>query len=171
MTSNHEREPYKLSGLARVHGAVARQTPLDWARSVHTFWRGGEYRPRKEPGDADKVIPKIRATVKLELVPEALKAIVRGENELRLRGLIRATRMLTENKDAKDKKHGAELSSFLRSAWGVNKAHEAVAEGEAELHDKLKKDWGDAQLPPIGATVNQWAADELLIQAAVRRLG
>ncbi|HXK16634.1 MAG TPA: hypothetical protein VNG33_02425, partial [Polyangiaceae bacterium] len=137
---------------------------------IHTLKTGGEFRPRKEPGDADKVVPKIRATVKPELVPEAIRAIVRGENELRLRALIRATRVLAESKDPKDKKQGTDLSNFLSSVWGVSKAYEAVAEGEAELHDKLKAEWGDVQLPPPDATVNSWVADELLIKAAVRRL-
>jgi hypothetical protein len=31
--------------------------------------------------------------------------------------------------------------------------------------------WGEVQLPPAGATVNLCPADELLIAAAVRRLG
>lgn len=170
MTRNHQ-EPYQIAGLASVHGGIARQKkPLDWARSVHTLWTKGDYRPRKDPGDADKVIPKIRATVKPELIGEAIATIVRGENELRLRALIRAQRLLAASADKKDQKYAAELSSCIAGVWGITRAHEQAAEGEVELSDRLREEWGNAQLPPADATVNQWSADEILIVAAVRRL-
>jgi len=171
MTRNHEREPYKLAPLAQVHGSIAKQTPLGWADSVHNLLQTGAWTPSKQPGDADKVIPRIKREVKPELQDAAIKAIVRGENELRLRALIRATRTLSASKNAKDRKHGAELATFIASVWGVTKAYEAVAEGEVKLSDELKEQWGDAQLPPPDAFANGIAADEALIQAAVRRLG
>lgn len=171
MTRNHEREPYKLAPLAQVHGSIAKQTPLGWADSIHNLLQSGAWSPKKEPGDAEKVIPRIKREVKPELQVEAIKAIVRGENELRLRTLIRASRLLSSSKDPKDRKHGAELASFMQSVWGVTKAHEAVAEGEVKLSDDLREKWGNVQLPPPDAMVNGWSADELLIQAAVRRLG
>lgn len=171
MTRNHEREPYKLAPLAQVHSSIAKQPLIEWARSIHNLWSGGEYRPRKDIGDAEKVLPKLRAEVKPELLGEAIKTVLRGENELRLRALIRAARVLNASKDPKDRKLGAALANCIGSVWGVTKAHEAVAEGETKLSDDLKEKWGNVQLPPPEAMVNGWAADELLIQAAVRRLG
>lgn len=170
MTRNHTKEPYALAGLARVHGSVARQKPIDWARSVHNLWKHGEYAPKKTPDDAEKTIAKVRASTRPDLVDTAIKTIVRGENELRLRALIRAHRLLAESTDAKDKKMAAEISGGLASGWGITRANEAVAEGEADLSDELLDDWGKVQLPPSGAMVNGWVADELLIAATVRRL-
>lgn len=170
MTRNHKQEPYALAGLARAHASAMRQKPIDWARSIHNLWAHGEYAPKKTPGDAEKTIAKVRSTTRADLVDTAIKAIVRGENELRLRALIRAHRLLAESKDPKDQKLARELSGGLASGWGITRANEAVAEGEAELSDKLLAEWGKTQLPPVDATVNGWVADELLIAAAVRRI-
>jgi hypothetical protein len=173
MTRNHEKlEPYRLAGLAQAQaGVVRQQSPLAWARSIHTQLDSGDLRPRTEPGDKAKTIATIQRTTKAELVPVAIKTLVRGENELRLRAIIRAVRALSASGEAKDQKHGRELASFLGNVWGVRIAAEVVSEGEVEAFDKLTEEWGKAQLPPAGATVNQWVADELLISAAVRRLG
>jgi hypothetical protein len=169
MTRNHE--PYRLAALGKAHGSVVQQqSPLAWARSIHTQWQSGIMRPHKEPGDPEKTIATIRRTTKAELVPVAIAAVVRGENELRLRALFRAARLLAASRDAADEKPARELSMFLRSAWGVTDAAEAVAEGETSMLDDLREKWGKVQLPPSDATVNQWSADELLIAAVMRRL-
>lgn len=173
MTRNHEKiEPYRLAGIAMAQaGIVRQQSPLAWARSIHTQWKAGEMKPGTQPGDPEKTIAKIRQTMKEALVPVAIKAVVRAENELRLRALMRALRALDTSDDAKDKKAARDLSMHLGNVWGVRVAAEVVAEGEVEALEKLTEDWGKGQLPPAGAAVNQWVADELLISAAVRRLG
>lgn len=173
MTRNNEQiEPYRLAGLAQVQaGVVRQQSPLQWARAIHGQYSVGQLKPGKEPGDAAKTIATIQRTTKAALVPVAIKIVVRGENEQRLRSMIRAIRVLGQSTDAKDRKKAADLSDFLASVWGVRNAAEAIAEGEVETLEQLTQEWGKAQLPPAGATVNQWVADELLIAAAVRRLG
>lgn len=171
MTRNHESQPYALAHVAKAHGAVARQGPTEWARSLHARWTAGEMGPKNAPGDAEKTTAKVRQTMKPELVATALRTIVRGENELRLRAVIRATRLLDASKDPKDKAMSAAMAKALELAWGIKRAYETVSEGDAELYDQLRDQWGEVQLPPAGATVNLYAADELLIAAAVRRLG
>lgn len=174
MTRTHTRElePYRLAGLAQVQaGVVRQQSPLQWARLVHAQLKAGQLKPGKQPGDPEKTIATIRRTTKAELVPVAIATVVRGENELRLRSMIRAIRALDQSADAKDKKMAGDLSAFLGNVWGIRIAAEVVAEGEVEALEKLTEEWGKTQLPPPGATVNQWVADELLISAAVRGLG
>jgi hypothetical protein len=170
MTRNHEKQPYALAGLASVHRAAMRQTPLDWARSIHSQWKSGEMRPRKEVADAEKIMPKLRSSMKPALFETALKTIAREENELRLRALIRAIRLLGASKDARDHKLSAEILKGLELGWGIKRAYEIVSEGESELYDQLREQWGEVQLPPAGATVALYDADVLLVRAAVRGL-
>lgn len=180
MTRNHERssqirdaigpppkaEGYQLAAHAKRYAAIMAGGPLAWARSVHTMHSAGQLAPRQAPCDGD-----VGKFVEDKLRPQAQATIRRGENELRLRAMIKALRMLSASNDPKDRKNAKDLSSFLESVWGVRRAYEAVSEGDAELYDQLRDAWGEVQLPPPDATVNRYSADELLIQAAVRRLG
>lgn len=182
MTRNHDRtsqvrdaigppprtdEPYQLAAWAKRYAAIMRGTPLDWARSVHTMWSAGQLAPRKVPCDG----AAIGKFVEDKLRPAAQRVVCRGENELRLRTVVKALRMLAASADAKDHKMSGDLARFLELAWGIKRAYETVSEGDAELYDQLRDEWGEVQLPPPDATVNRYSADELFIQAAVRRLG
>lgn len=124
-------------------GAVMRQqSPLSWAHTFHAQWSAGQQKPMNKRDS----LQTLRAT-------------------------IRAVRLLEASADAGDKKKARELAVFLRNVWGIKTAAEVVAEGECDVLDELKAKWGDAQLPPVDATVHETSADELLIEAAVRRLG
>lgn len=135
-------EPYALGAHAKRYAAIMKGTPLDWARSIHTQWSSGE------------------------LAPTTKQA-----NGLKLRAMLKAIRLLEQSADAGDAKKVQALRQFLALTWGIKTAAEAVAEGEVEAFDALREAWGDAQLPPVDATVNDYCADYLLIDAAVRRLG
>lgn len=160
-------EAYQLAAWAKRYAAIMRGTPLDWARSVHTMWSAGQMAPRKAPCDG----AAIGKFVEDRLRPQAQAIVNRGENELRLRSMMKAIRMLAASKDPKDNALASAMAKALELAWGIKRAYETVSEGDAELFDQLRDQWGEVQLPPPGATVNLYAADELFIQAAVRRLG
>lgn len=159
-------EPYQLASWAKRYAAVMKGQPIEWARSIHTMWSAGEMRPRNEPAGAANIGTSMRPDMRLK----ALASVARGENELRLRSMIRAIRMLSASKDAADIKMAGDLSKFLDFAWGIKRAYETVSEGDAELYDSLKQQWGEVQIPPAGAMVANTLADELLIAVAVRRL-
>jgi len=159
-------EPYQLASWAKRYAEVMRGSPLDWARSIHAMWKASKMRPSLTPADADK----IGTTLRPDLRVQALAAVARGENELRLRSLIRAHRMLAASREEADVKMAGDIATFLSFAWGIRTAYETISEGDAEAYDKLKAEWGEVQLPPAGATVDLYVADELLIAAAVRRL-
>lgn len=159
-------EPYQLAAHAKRYAAIMDGGPLAWARSVHTMVRCGEMRPRKEPCDA----AKIGTTLRPDLRAKAQAIVCRSENEHRLRSMIRAIRMLQASQDAADSKMAADIGKFLELTWGVRRAYESVSEGEVKVLDQLRDAWGEAQLPPADSTVNDWAADEMLIEAAVRGL-
>lgn len=162
-----QTEAYQLAAWAQRYRAVKDGGPLAWARSIHTMHTAGEMRPRKEPCDA----AKIGKGLPPHLQAAAHATVARGENELRLRSMIRASRMLSASADPKDSKMASELGKFLELSWGLKRAYETISEGDADLYDQLRDAWGEVQLPPPDATVNLYAADELLIAAAVRRLG
>ncbi len=177
MTRNHETQPIEneryvhaatAARLAKVM-AQAKQSPIVWAQEICRLQSVGEMRPRKEMADK-KDEAKLRASTKPDLIGAAMKAIIRGENEQRVRSMIRAIRMLNGSKEAADHKLSATLSTFLRQVWGIERAYETVAEGEVDDMKQLREEWGDVQLPPADAKVGSWVADELLIAAAVRRL-
>lgn len=144
---SHRDEKYGLQGLAQAQRTVVQQGPELWADQIHTDTRGGHHGPQ-------------------------------GSNrELSLRVLFRAIRILQAG-DAKQKKQAGDLSRFLENAWGLKQACVAIGGNDLEAVRRLREAWGDAQLPPVGAmvagstpTADGWSADELLIQAAVRRLG
>lgn len=177
MTRNHDRPPlqddrYAHATTAKRLASVisrAKQQPLIWAQEIHRMQSVGDMRPRKEVADA-KDAAKIRASVKPALIPIALATVVRGENEQRVRSLIRAVRLLEASADAKDKHAAKVLRAFLANVWGISKACEIVAEGDTDDIRELREQWGDVQLPPADAKMGSWVADELLIVAAVRRL-
>lgn len=160
------QEQYQLAAWAKRYAAIMDGPPLLWAQSVHTMKTSGEMRPRKEPCEPEKIgkglDPVRRAS--------AQRAVCRGENELRLRTMLRAIRMLSASSDAGDNKKARDLEEFLANVWGIRRAYEAVSEGDAEAYDKLRDAWGEVQLPPAGATVGTWSAEEILIQATVRRV-
>lgn len=160
-------EAYQLAAHAKRYAAIMDGGPMAWARSVHTMHTAGQMAPRKEPSDGAAVGKHVED----KLRPQAQATIRRGENELRMRTLVKAIRMLSASADPKDNKMAADLAKFLEYAWGVRRAYEAVSEGDAELYDQLRDAWGEVQLPPPDSTVNKYSADELFIQAAVRRLG
>jgi len=159
-------DPYQLAAWAKRYAAIMKGPPLLWAQSIHTMWKSGVMAPSKAPCDADKIGTSLRPDHR-EL---ALRAVARGENELRLRSMIKAIRMLAASSDHDDNKKAADILKGLELGWGIRRAYETVSEGDADLYDALKEQWGEVQLPPLGATVNQWAADEILIQATVRRV-
>jgi hypothetical protein len=160
------QEQYQLAAWAKRYAAIMAGPPLLWAQSVHTMMTSGQMRPRNEPCDAEKIgsglDPARRA--------QAQRAVCRGENELRLRTMIRAIRMLSASKDASDNKQARALEQFLESVWGIRRAYEVLSEGDAEVYDRLREEWGEVPLPPAGATVGTWSADEALIRVTVRRV-
>jgi len=104
----------------------------------------------------------------------------KGNHALLLRSLFRAIRILETGTD-RQKKQAGDLSRFLASVWGLQKAYATAAEGDVDVARELRDAWGDAQLPPTvwvtadrqpiaGEFVNGIAADEAVIDAIVRRL-
>ena len=156
---------------ARLGKLMARvkQSPLPWAQEMHRQWQQGLLAPKKTTDP--KTEAKIRSSMQTVLQARALNTVVRGENEQRLRSLIRAVRLLAASKDKADRNAATQMGTFLGEVWGVTCAADVIAEGDIDDQNTLRSQWGHAQLPPTGATVNQWVADELLISAAVRRLG
>lgn len=138
---------YALQPVASAQRTVVLSGGPLWADQIHTHQREGRYSPHT------------------------------GDRELKLRALFRAIRIL-EAGDAKQKKQAGDLSRFLENAWGLKQACVAVGGKDLDAVRQLREAWGDAQLPPVDAMVagstpnaDGWSADELLIQAAVRRLG
>ena len=147
----------------------AAKEPLIWAREIQRQQQVGQMRPHKEMADK-KDEAKVRGSMKPELISVAIKTIVRGENETRVRALIRAQRLLANSADAEDKRLARTLSLFLANEWGIRKAYEVVAQGDVDDMKELREKWGDVQLPPPDALCGTWVADELLIAATVRRI-
>lgn len=176
MTRNHETPPLRDDRYAHAATAVrlgkvmslAKTRPLMWAQEIHRLWSVGSMRPRKDTDQKNE--SKLRGSVAPEMIQQALKSTVRGENELRLRSLIRATRLLSGSASPSDQKMGADLSIFMADVWGIQHAADVVAEGDTDDARELREQWGASQLPPAGSTVHSWVADELLISAVVRRL-
>lgn len=143
-----QAQRYQLQGLAQAQRTVVQGSNELWADQIHTFAKEGKCSP-----------------------------IAKGDRELWLRSLFRAIRILQAG-DAKQQKQARDLSRHLENAWGIKQACVAIGGNDLEAVRRLREAWGDAQLPPVdamvaGSTPNEdgWAADELLIQAAVRRLG
>jgi hypothetical protein len=176
MTRNHETPPlqddrYAHAATAKRLGTImshAKTRPLIWAQEIHNQWSVGSMRPRKDTDAKNET--KLRGSVSPEMIQQALRSTVRGENELRLRSLMRATRLLSGSASASDQKMGKDLSTFLADVWGIQHAADVVAEGDTDDVRELREKWGTAQLPPAGELTNSWVADELLISAVVRRL-
>jgi hypothetical protein len=158
-------EPYALAGYARALAKLQHDSE-DWASLMHQHYQQGHLRPRKEPIDADKIVLSVSA----QYAPQALASAVRGENELRVKALLRATRILSASPDPKRQKMAADLARFLGSEWGVRRAADAVGGNDRDTVQELREKWGDAQLPPEGEMVGAWSADYLLVENAVRRL-
>lgn len=135
---------YGMQPIADAHRKIVQQGGETWAESIHTQLEGGHLSPER----GDKL-----------------------ERPRKLRAMFKAIRQL-EHGDDRQKKKGRDLSRFLESVWGLQKAWVAAAEGDIDAGRALREQWGDAQLPPLDACfVNGIAADEAIIEAIARRLG
>lgn len=136
------RGRYALAGYARAQAVILNGGSLLWAQSIHTQLHQGYLRPT-----------------------------TKSDNPLRVKAMIKAIRVLSESSDKVDKKKAADLSGFLRSEWGIDRACEAIGGDDPDEVRELRERWGNAQLPPADALVREISADHLLVEAAVRRLG
>jgi hypothetical protein len=140
--------PKHSAAMGRAQGAVVQAGGDTWAESMHNAWQAGFF-SRQSSADTG----------------------------LKLRALFKAIRMLQAG-DEKQQKKAAQMSRFLETEWGIRQACVTIGGGDLDAVRSLRAWWGDAQLPPVHALVagsqahpDGTSADELLIAAAVRRLG
>jgi hypothetical protein len=133
--------PKHSAAVGRAQGAVVQAGGDTWAESMHNAWQSGFFSRQS-----------------------------RADTGLKLRALFKAIRMLQVG-DEKQQKKAAQMSRFLETEWGIRQACVSIGGSDLDAVRALREEWGDVQLPPVNAFVNSTAADEVLIAAAVRRLG
>jgi hypothetical protein len=140
--------PKHSAAVGRAKGAVVQAGGETWAESMYNSWQSGFFSRQSN-----------------------------ADTGLKLRALFKAIRMLQVG-DEKAQKKAAQMSQFLAAEWGIRQACVSIGGQDLEAVRALREWWGDAQLPPVDALVagsqahmDGTSADELLIAAAVRRLG
>jgi hypothetical protein len=148
-------------GKALLHGV--RESDAAWAASIYQQWTVGMLAP------LHRGIPSPSAQGG-QFESNSERASMRSQNELRLRALIRATRLLAAQDTEESQKRAKQLGSFLLSAWGLQSAARAAAPTDRELLGELREKWGDAQLPPKDAMVGGNDATTLIVNNLLARL-